>query len=111
MTTKKNASESLKPSKKEARRKIAQQLENALPELKMALGEKKFLARVKKAAKIMGEDFALLPAISEEPVAAKAKVKKAAPAKKVKAAKKVAKKATKKEENTAVPANEPAPKA
>jgi hypothetical protein len=116
MTTKKNASDSLKPSKKEARKIIALKLENALPELKMALGEKKFLARVKKAAKILGEDFALLPAVGEETVVKKAKTSKAAPAKevkvakKVKAAKKTAKKVSpKKEEVPAVP--EPAKEA
>jgi hypothetical protein len=117
MTTKKNAVESLKPSKKEARKQIALKLETALPELRMALGEKKFADRVKKAAKILGEDFALLAAVSDAPVAKKAKASKAAPVKEVKAAKKVktakkaAKKATSKKEEVPVAAVEPAKEA
>lgn len=88
MTTKKNATKPLKPSKKEARKIIAAKLEHALPELRMALGDKLFLARVKKAAKVLGEDFALLPASNEEPVeeASVPKKEKVKKAKKVEAA-------------------------
>lgn len=67
MTDRKNSSKTLKPSKKHALKTIATRLEEALPELKMALGDKKFFNRVKKAAKILGEDFALIPA-SHEPL-------------------------------------------
>ncbi|RXK83662.1 hypothetical protein [Filimonas effusa] len=97
MTTKKNATKPLKPSKKEARKIIAAKIEAALPELKMVLGDKLFLARVKKAAKVLGEDFALLPADPAESVAEEAPVKKKkAPAEKtVKSPKKAAKAATK----------------
>ena len=121
MTTKKNASPSPKPSKKEARKVIAWQLEKALPELRMALGEKKFLNRVKKAAKILGEDFALLPAESEVVPVKTAKTvkvtadktaseapKKAKTAKKVKAAKKASSPKTSLKEDTAATGTETA---
>jgi len=78
-------------SKKEMKKAVAEKLQNALPEMKTSLGEKKFNHRLKKAVKM------LVHGIHSDDVLKKAKQKadanKAASAKKL-SAKKV--KATKK---------------
>ncbi|MEX6686465.1 hypothetical protein QTN47_03115 [Danxiaibacter flavus] len=86
------------PTKKEARKLISEKIEQALPELKTALGDKKFQHRLKKAVKILSEDFtavsasASAPKVNETPSSAEpakqnVPVKKAANAKPVPSAK------------------------
>src|SRR3954462_11844369 len=43
------------PGKKELKKQLADKMETALPELREMIGEKKFLNRVKKAAKLLME--------------------------------------------------------
>ncbi len=83
------------PTKKEARKLISEKIEKALPELKTALGDKKFEHRLKKAVKILSEDFTAVPTSlpatngtspSAEPAKKSAPVKKAASKKSAKKA-------------------------
>ncbi len=82
-------------SKKENRKKIEQKIEVALIELKVALGDKEFNARVEKAAKIFGKGFKIKTetpkAIITKPKPVVSKVKVATPVKKA-AVKKTVKK-------------------
>jgi len=78
------------PTKKEARKIISEKLEQALPELKTALGDKKFQHRLKKAVKILSEDFTAVPEAmspANETPSAVASTKKDAPVKKAAKAK------------------------
>lgn len=84
------------PTKKEARKLISEKIEQALPELKTALGDKKFQHRLKKAVKILSEDFTAVSTSatstnatpsSAEPAQKSVPVKKAANAKPVPGAK------------------------
>jgi hypothetical protein len=43
------------PGKKELKKQLADKMENALPELRDMLGEKKFMNRLKKAARLLME--------------------------------------------------------
>ena len=109
MSDHKNNEKAAKPSKKAARQIISSQLEKALPELREALGEKKFHHRLKKAVKILSEDFTAVPANTPKPQPKKEakpaakQVKKDVP-KKAKKAKKAAPKKAAKEAKEVVPA-------
>ncbi|TKK64641.1 hypothetical protein FC093_22070 [Ilyomonas limi] len=97
------------PGKKELKKQLTDKMEAALPELRALLGEKKFLRRIKKAAKILIEGLhkndiggmkqsaakaatakksATTKAITKKAAGQKTTVAKAAPAKGAKAAKK-----------------------
>jgi hypothetical protein len=95
------------PGKKELKKQLTNKMETALPELRAMLGEKKFLRRIKKAAKLLMEGLHKKDikdnkqsATAKKSAAKKAAIKKAAatkgttktakaaPAKKAKAAKK-----------------------
>ncbi len=52
-------------TRKEIRKRIIQQMEDALPELQELLGEEKFHVRLKKAAKLLTRDFAGEPAVAD----------------------------------------------
>ena len=94
------------PGKKELKRQLADKMENALPELRDMLGAKKFLNRVKKAAKLLMEGLHKEEVLKKkkEPAkkaaTSKAAAKKATPAK-AKAKKTTAKKVTSKTTNKA----------
>ncbi len=80
------------PPKKELRKQLAEAMEQALPELRELLGEKKFAHRLKKAAKLLTEglhkeEAAELPATTKALAVKKARV---ASAKKAAATKKAA---------------------
>lgn len=81
------------PTKKEARKQISLLLANALPQLKQALGEKKFEHRLKKAVKILSEGFTATGSPETKSTSAPVPAKKeAAPVKKAAAKKSAAKK-------------------
>src|SRR4051794_35421242 len=50
-----NAAQTNLPGKKELKKQLADKMETALPELREMIGEKKFLNRIKKAAKLLME--------------------------------------------------------
>ena len=87
------------PKKKAFKKLITQKLEDALGDLKLALGEKKFHQRLKKAVKIFSEDFTAivsetspdstiksdaLPPVAKKKLATKKKAIKKVAVKKVK---------------------------
>lgn len=81
-------------SKKEARHQIESKIEAALINLKTVLGDKEFVSRVKKAAKIFAKGFKAESTKEEKIAVPKAKV--AAPAPKAATKKAAVKKAVKK---------------
>src|SRR4051812_30648311 len=101
MTNENHTEVSVRHSKKEMKRAVADKLQVALPEMKSTLGEKKFNRRLKKAVKM------LLHGIHSDDVLKKAKKKadanKAASAKKLAAKTAMAAKKMKKAK-AAVPA-------
>lgn len=90
MATKKSAKAAKPVSKKEFKKEIAGKIESAIPELKTKLGNKEFMQRSKKAAKILmhglhSKDVSNLngkPKPDAEGVAKKSKTSKKVKAKK-----------------------------
>ena len=85
------------PGKKELKKQLADKMETALPELRAMLGKKKFVHRLKKAAKLLMEGLHKedVPKKKKEPVAKTAAKKggKKAAAKKMALPKSATKKA------------------
>jgi hypothetical protein len=81
------------PGKKELKKQLAGKMETALPELREMLGEKKFLHRVKKAAKLLMEGLHKKDVQGKKPSASKAATAKKSISKKVTAKKAAAQKA------------------
>ncbi len=94
------------PTKKAFKKLITQNLEDALAELKPALGEKKFHQRIKKAVKILSEDFTAVVPEAPAPVAPAVKETVTAPVEKKKPVtkKKAVKKAVVKKVKKSAPA-------
>ena len=90
MSTSKKTEKKTTPSKKKvAREAVSEQLSSSLNELKETLGEKKFLRRIKKAARLLTAGIKTKPVKKEKKVKGKTKINKANKTKKAVTAKAV----------------------